>query len=606
MARNPLDGSGLPLETYNGGFEMNQRLAVDEEPSDRPEAVACRPSAWHQAQELIRDIKDHFPLVPQNFLGVGAAARLVDLQRLLEQLPAILGALRQVHEEQDKQVVARTVELSETNAELTKEIADSTKAKRRLGAEHAVAHTLAESIELANAAAMILQNICQGLGWDVGALWALDQEAGVLRCVDVWHAPNVVIPVFERVCRQHAFSPGIGLPGRVWAIDSPVWISDVTQDAGFPPALVPAREGLHAAVGFPIRSAEFLGVMEFFSLKIRQPDNELLQMMTSIGSHIGQFMERMKTKEALDGKEAELRTAKKIQLGLVAKAPPILAGFDIAGASYPAVETGGDYFDFFPLLDSCQGLVIADASGHGLGPALLITETRAYLRAFALTSEDIGRIVALVNRRLVEDVGEDFVTLFFARLDPRSRSFVYTSAGHVTGCVLDQAGIVKNLLESTSHPLGIVQNADFPIAASITLQPGDLVLLLTDGIVEACAPGGNVFGFQRALDLVRTHQKDAAAKIVNSLYHAVRTFSNNNPQVDDITAMVIKSHGDTASNGSSTTCPEQTPSGDGPGPGTNKEILGVSINGPPTPHLLAGSSKSESSFRFSRHQEPYA
>ena len=243
-----------------------------------------------------------------------------------------------------------------------------------------MARTLAESTRLTGAAAMILQSICQGLGWDVGTLWTLDREAEVLRCIEVWHVPIVSIPMFERVTRQHTFSSGIGLPGRVWASESPHWITDVTQDADFPQALIVAREGLHAAVGFPIGNAVFLGVMEFFSLEIRQPDKELLQMMTSIGGQIGQFMERLKAEEALLLKEVELRIARKIQQGLVAKAPPALAGFDIAGASYSAVETGGDYFDFFPLLDSCQGIVIADASGHGLGPALLITETRAYLR----------------------------------------------------------------------------------------------------------------------------------------------------------------------------------------------------------------------------------
>jgi sigma-B regulation protein RsbU (phosphoserine phosphatase) len=320
-----------------------------------------------------------------------------------------------------------------------------------------------------------------------------------------------------------------------------VWISDVTQDANFPRASVAAQEGLHAAVGFPIRNAEFLGIMEFFSLEIRQPDTDLLQMMVSVGSHIGQFMERMKAEAALLLKEGELRIAKKIQQGLVAKAPPALAGFDIAGVSHCAAETGGDYFDFFPLLDSCQGIVIGDASGHGVGPALLITETRAYLRAFTLTSEDIGRIVALVNRRLVEDTGGDsFVTLFFARLDPRTRFLVYTSAGHPGGCVFDPSGSVKALLESTGPPLGVVPDGDFPIGPAITLQPGDLVLLLTDGVVEARAPDGAVFGFQRAIDIVRAYRRDTAAQIVYNLYHAVCAFSQNQPQEDDITAVVIK------------------------------------------------------------------
>jgi phosphoserine phosphatase len=290
-----------------------------------------------------------------------------------------------------------------------------------------------------------------------------------------------------------------------------------------------------------LNGSDFLGVMEFFSLEIRQPDEELLEMMTSISSHISQFMERMKAEKALFLKEAELCVAKKIQQGLVPKVPPTLPGFDIAGTSYCALETGGDYFDFFPMLDSCQGIVIADASGHGLGPALIVTETRAYLRALALTHNDIGRIVSLANRRLAEDVGDDyFVTLFLARLDPRTRSLHYTSAGHPTGYIFDASGSVKAFLKSTGPPLGVLLDGDFPLGPAITLQPGDLVLLLTDGVAEARAPDDTAFGIQRAIDIVRLYRQDTASQIVHKLYHAVRDFSHGHPQVDDMTAVVIK------------------------------------------------------------------
>jgi hypothetical protein len=551
-----------------------------------PDPATSSHILWHQAQKLMREIEDHFPLVPENVQNGAAALRLVGLQLLLESLGGSLGMLGQIHEEQNKLMAAGTAKLEEVHAGLKREIADRAQAKRRLRAEHAVARTLAESTGLTNAAAKILQSISQGLGWEVGALWTLDREAEVLRCIEVWHAPMVKIPMFERVTRQHAFSSGIGLPGRVWASNNPVWISDVTQDANFPQAAVAAREGLHAAVAFPIRNSEFFGVMEFFSPEIRQPDMELLQMMTSIGSHIGQFMERMKAEEALFLKAAELRIAKKIQQGLVAKAAPALNGFDIAGVSHCAAETGGDYFDFFPLPDSCQGIVIGDASGHGLGPALLITETRAYLRAFALTSEDIGRNVALVNRRLAEDVGDNFVTLFFARLDPHTYSFVYTSAGHPSGCILDPSGSVKELLKSTALPLGIFSDGDFPIAPAITLQPGDLVLLLTDGVVEARAPDGTFFGFQRAIDIVRVYRRDTAAQIVHNLYHAVRAFSHNHPQVDDITAVVIKVREVSPPNHPTWTFPDHARLGDAPAPKGAQDIVAAAMTSPEGPGLL--------------------
>ena len=143
-------------------------------------------------------------------------------------------------------------------------------AERRLIAEQAVARILVESSSLSNAAPRILQAISQSLRWEVGTFWTLDGDADLLRCMEVWHASTVNIAALEQVRRQRTFSKGIGLPGAVWAGDSPIWIPDLTQYANFSPALIAAKEGLHAAVGFPIRNgSELLGVMEFFSLEIR-------------------------------------------------------------------------------------------------------------------------------------------------------------------------------------------------------------------------------------------------------------------------------------------------------------------------------------------------
>jgi signal transduction histidine kinase len=149
--------------------------------------------------------------------------------------------------------------------------------------------------------------VCECLVWDVGALWSLDKEAGVLRCVEVWHKESIEVPEFEATSRETTFIPGIGLPGRVWFSREPIYIPDVVRDANFPRAPIAAREVLHAAFGFPILlRGEVLGVMEFFSYEIRQPDQDLLDMMAIIGSQIGQFIERKRAEDALHRAQAEL------------------------------------------------------------------------------------------------------------------------------------------------------------------------------------------------------------------------------------------------------------------------------------------------------------
>jgi sigma-B regulation protein RsbU (phosphoserine phosphatase) len=229
-----------------------------------------------------------------------------------------------------------------------------------------------------------------------------------------------------------------------------------------------------------------------------------------------------------------------VQQKRLPNAAPVLAGFDIGGASCPAQETGGDFFDFIVVPDGSLGIAVGDASGHGIGAALLMAETRAYLRALARNEPDIGRVLTLVNRHVAEDMkGDDFVTLFFGRLDPAARSLVYGSAGHWPASVLDDRGRVTRTLHSTGIPLGIDPDRPVPSAAALVLQPGDLMLFLSDGVVEAVCPGGTLFGVERTLASVRANHRRASGEIVAALFDDVRRFTHG-AQSDDMTAVVLK------------------------------------------------------------------
>jgi two-component system, sensor histidine kinase and response regulator len=182
----------------------------------------------------------------------------------------------------------------------------------RLAAQYAVTRVLGESLTLASATPRILQAICESLDWSVGAIWRVDQKTNVLRCVEIWHMPSAQVKKFDQGTHSRTFSPGIGLPGRVWAQAQPAWIEDVTRDANFPRASIAAHEGLHAAFGFPILlGSGVLGVLEFFSPHIQQPDRRLLEMMSAIGSQIGQFIERKEAEDALRVYARDLEVARK-------------------------------------------------------------------------------------------------------------------------------------------------------------------------------------------------------------------------------------------------------------------------------------------------------
>jgi PAS domain S-box-containing protein len=173
--------------------------------------------------------------------------------------------------------------------------------ERRLTAEYVTARVLLEATTFEEAAPRILEAICTKLEWEHGAFWTVDREAAVLRCAEIWTAPTEHFPEFDQASQQTTFTRGVGLPGRVWATGEPAWIPDVVLDANFPRAPVSAREGLHAAFGFPVLlRGEVLGVMEFFSREIREPDAELLSMLTTVGNQIGMFIDRRRAQDELD------------------------------------------------------------------------------------------------------------------------------------------------------------------------------------------------------------------------------------------------------------------------------------------------------------------
>src|SRR6516165_8409834 len=178
-------------------------------------------------------------------------------------------------------------------------------------AQYSVTKVLAEAPSLHEAAPQILRSICETLEWAVGTVWQLDKKEGILRCVETWHIPTANVSEFSAVTRSRTFDRGIGLPGRVWENADAVWIEDVTRDPNFPRAPIASKEGVHSAFGFPILLGdEVLGVLEFFSQQIRQPDTKLLNVLSAIGSQIGQFIERTEAEAALRLYARELESAK--------------------------------------------------------------------------------------------------------------------------------------------------------------------------------------------------------------------------------------------------------------------------------------------------------
>ena len=212
-----------------------------------------------------------------------------------------------------------------------RDITDRKRAEARIAADHAVTRVLAESPTLEAAALQILPAIGESLEWEMGAIWRVEEEAAVLRCIELWHVPQLHAPEFETITRTASFPSGVGLPGRVWADGKPLWLPDVILDPNFPRAIHAEEEGLHAAFGFPVRSGDkVIAVMEFFSREIREPDDDLIQMFEAIGSQIGQFVERKRGEERLRTYTRKLENAKRTQEEDAARLAQLVKELEVA------------------------------------------------------------------------------------------------------------------------------------------------------------------------------------------------------------------------------------------------------------------------------------
>jgi sigma-B regulation protein RsbU (phosphoserine phosphatase) len=252
----------------------------------------------------------------------------------------------------------------------------------------------------------------------------------------------------------------------------------------------------------------------------------------------------MTERRRIQAQAIEMKVASLVQKRLYPQHALNIGGFEIAGAVFPAEATCGDYFDFFPMPRDAVGIAIGDVSGHGLGPALVMAETRAYLRSLANELGNIGRIFGRINDILVDDLDDrHYVTLLMVRLDLEDRSLHHCNAGHVPGYLVGSDGEVRAVLGSIGPPLGMFWDREYTSSGRIEMAPGDLLVLLTDGITENLDERDRLFGMERVLEVIRAHRQEPAEQILQHVCQAARDFSAPHPQADDMAIVLCRRTG---------------------------------------------------------------
>lgn len=239
--------------------------------------------------------------------------------------------------------------------------------------------------------------------------------------------------------------------------------------------------------------------------------------------------------------ENDLNIARNIQQSIIPKNAPQIPGFEIAGWNQPADKTGGDFFDFQKLPDGQWAIMLADVTGHGIGPALVVAECRALMRATLSVTQALANVVTQVNDLLCADLPDNlFVTCFAGLLHPTDARLTYLSAGHGPLLFFHTAKNEVSELHIDGCPLGILKRFKYGPAREIVFEPGDIALFLTDGFFEWFNPQREQYGIDRIKDFVRANPHLAAAEMLQQLYQQVLTFAEGVPQKDDLTAVIIK------------------------------------------------------------------
>ena len=281
--------------------------------------------------------------------------------------------------------------------------------------------------------------------------------------------------------------------------------------------VVPHADGEHTyvSVKFPLRNGE--------------------GRISAIAGISTDITDQLRSKET----EHQLGLAMKFQQRLYPLEAPSITGLDVAGLAVPVSHMCGDYYDYIVRDGGRLAVTVGDVTGHGFGPALQMVEIRAILRMLLRDTGGLDEVVAELNRQLVVDMPESsFISLFVLDVDARKRTFSYVGGGH-QGFLIKANGEVERL-KSTGPLLGILELAEFAVVAETALEPGDTLIVYTDGITESISSSGEQFGDQRALEVAVRHRREDARAILNSLFAAVFAFADRSAIHDDMTAVAIK------------------------------------------------------------------
>jgi sigma-B regulation protein RsbU (phosphoserine phosphatase) len=393
---------------------------------------------------------------------------------------------------------------------------------------------VSSSLDLDEVLDTIFDSIKELIDYSAAVIYVMDSRSGEVHEFKTrGYLPQSISEDF--------LATGSGIIGWVIRNRTGEVVNDVKRDARY----VKVRAETRSEIAAPIIRADgrVIGVINLESDVISgydERDLELLTMFASLAAsaidHTLLYRQVMRQRRV----ESELELARKVVEGLMPRAFPLIEGFDIYGTTIPFREVGGDYLDFIDSISERLVVMVADVSGKGLSAALIMVTFRAYFHATVINELAMRVVMSRVNR-LVHNTtdGDRFITCFYGLIDPEHKRLLYISAGHNPPLLLRGDG-TSELLTQGGLPLGIFENSRYSESV-VEFRSGDILVLYTDGVVEASNQREEEFGLNGLEEVVRASRDHRAYEIVKAITTAVDEHSSEvgGPE-DDLTISIIK------------------------------------------------------------------
>jgi phosphoserine phosphatase RsbU/P len=332
---------------------------------------------------------------------------------------------------------------------------------------------------------------------------------------------------------------GQGLIGHVATTGVGVIVDDVSKD----PHYINANSTTRSEIVVPIKIGDrMLGVINLESDELKMYGQRDMDLIQAFASQAAISLERARLHQSiLEGKklEQQMNIAREIQRSFLPKTDPMIAGYDIVGTNVSSGQVGGDYYDFIRIVDSHTGIAIGDVSGKGMPAALIMASFRASLIAEIRNNYSIRTICKKVNSLMLESLEPgNYVTAVYGVLDSRNHIFTFSNCGHNLPILLRKNGDVEYLREG-GPVLGVADGAPYEERA-LMVNPGEVIVLYTDGVTEVFDKAGKEFGLERVVSIVKKNKSKSAREIQDAIHTAVLNFASPDHMFDDFTMIVIK------------------------------------------------------------------